>query len=145
MQSIFCLRVRKPNPSPLDGVAGDLAHQAQSSLRQIGRREWWLWLSASVVTLLAGVAFLLSSFRSFFVFLRSDHFYEIRSDQARWGIMCLLLLFNTWMVYRQWSFRRLRRQMTGPSGNPEGNTHEVHGPSRLDPVTGLDTQTSHFL
>ncbi len=86
MQSIFGLRLRKPNPSPLEGSAGDRAQQGESSLRQIGRREWWLWLSASVVTLLAGVAFLLSSFRSFFLFLRSDHFYEIRSDQARWGI-----------------------------------------------------------
>ncbi len=107
MESIFGLRVSKPNPSPLEGFAGDRAQQGESSLRQIGRREWWLWLSASVVTMLAGLAFLLSSFRSFFLFLRSDHFYEIRSDQARWGIMCLLLLFNTWMVYRLWSFRRL--------------------------------------
>jgi diguanylate cyclase (GGDEF)-like protein len=145
MESIFGLRVRKPKSSPLEGFAGDRAQQGESGLRQIGRREWWLWLSASVVTLLAGVAFLLSSFRSFFLFLRSDHFYEIRSDQARWGIMCLLLLFNTWMVYRQWSFRRLRRQMTGQSGNPEGNTHEVHDPSGLDPVTELDTQASQWI
>jgi diguanylate cyclase (GGDEF)-like protein len=142
MESIFGFRVRKPNPSPLEGFAGDRAQQGESSLRQIGRREWWLWLSASVVTLLAGVAFLLSSFRSFFLFLRSDHFYEIRSDQARWGIMCLLLLFNTWMVYRQWSFRRLRRQMTEQSGNPEGNIQEVHDASGVDPVTGLDTRAS---
>ena len=145
MQSIFGLRVSKPKSSPLKGLAGDRAQQGESGLRQIGRREWWLWLSASVVTLLAGVAFLLSSFRSFFLFLRSDHFYEIRSDQARWGIMCLLLLFNTWMVYRQWSFRRLRTQMTGPSGNPEEKTYEVHDRSGLDPVTGLDTQASHWL
>lgn len=145
MESIFGLRVRKPSPSPLEGFAGDRAQQGESGLRQIGRREWWLWLSASVVTMLAGAAFLLSSFRSFFLFLRSDHFYEIRSDQARWGIMCLLLLFNTWMVYRQWSFRRLRRQMTGPSGNPEGNTQEVHERSGLDPVTGLDTQASQWI
>lgn len=134
------LRVSKPNSSPLEGVGGYRAQQMESGLRQLGRREWWLWLSAFFVTMLAGVAFLLSSFRS--LFLHSDRFYEIRSDQDRWGIMCLLLLFNTWMVYRQWSFRRLRRQVTEQSGNPEGNTHEVHDPSGLDSVTGLYTQAS---
>src|SRR5216684_7146205 len=143
MQSLFGLRGSKANPSPLEGSGVYRAQQTESGLRQLGRREWWLWLSACSVTVLSAVAFLLSSFRSFF--LHSEHFYEIRSDQARWGIMCLLLLFNTWMLYRQWSFRRLRRQMTGPSGNPEGNTHEVHDPSGLDRVTGLDTQASQWL
>src|SRR3989442_4576912 len=105
MQSIFGLRLSKAKSSPLEGFAGDRAQHGESSLRQIGRREWWLWLSASVVTLLAGVAFLLSSFRSFFLFLRIDHFYEIRFDQARLGIMCLLPLFHTWMVVKQMGFR----------------------------------------
>jgi diguanylate cyclase (GGDEF)-like protein len=140
MESILGLRVSKPNPSPLEGFGDHRAQQMESGLRQLGRREWWLWLSAFFVTILAGVAFLLSSFRSFF--LHSDHFYEIRSDQARWGIMCLLLLFNTWMVYRHWSFRRLRRQLTEQNGHPEGNTHEVQDPSSLDPVTELYTQAS---
>jgi diguanylate cyclase (GGDEF)-like protein len=140
MESILGLRASKPNPSPLEGFGDYRAQQMESGLRQLGRREWWLWLSAVFVTMLAGVAFLLSSFRSFF--LHSDHFYEIRSDQARWGIMCLLLLFNTWMVYRHWSFRRLRRQITEQSGHPEENTHEVQDPSSLDPVTELYTQAS---
>src|SRR3989442_9609775 len=104
MQSIFGLRLSKAKSSPLEGFAGDRAQQGESSLRQIGRREWWLWLSASVVTLLAGVAFLLSSFRSFFLFLRSDHFYEIRSHPARWGVLFLLLLFHTSMGCKQWVF-----------------------------------------
>jgi hypothetical protein len=80
-------------------------------LKQIGRREWWLWLSAFFVTLLSAVALVLSSMRSFFP--RPEHFYEIRPAQARWGAMCLLLLFNGWQVYRQWSLRRARRHLTG--------------------------------
>src|SRR3989442_7759210 len=87
MQSIFGLRLSKAKSSPLKGFAGDRAQQGESSLRQIGRREWWLWLSASVVTMLAGGGLLLSSFRSFFLFPRCGHFFRIRSAQGRLGVM----------------------------------------------------------
>ena len=109
----------------------------ESGLQRLGRREWWLWLSALVVTTLSGIVFLLSSFPS--LFLYSDHFFEIRSDQARWGILSLLLLFNAWLIYREWSFRRLRKQLTG---EPRANSEDVHDPSRMDPVTGLYTRAS---
>lgn len=111
-----------------------------SGLQQLGRREWWLWLSALAVTTLSGIVFLLSSFPS--LFMHSDHFFEIRSDQARWGILSLLLLFNTWLIYRQWSFRRLRRQLTELTENPQASLETVNDPSRMDPVTGLYTRAS---
>jgi diguanylate cyclase (GGDEF)-like protein len=112
----------------------------ESDLQRLGRREWWLWLSALVVTTLSGMVFLLSSFPS--LFLHSDHFFEIRSDQARWAILSLLLLFNNWLVYRQWSFRRLRRQHTELTKDPQASLEGADGPSRMDPVTGLYTRAS---
>ena len=57
----------------------------------------------------------------------------------RWGILSLVLLFNSWMVYREWSFRRLRTQLTELSGDPESTLEAVSDPSRMDPVTGLHT------
>jgi len=110
------------------------------SPERIGRREWWLWLSALGVTTLSGAAFLLSSFPS--LFLRPEHFYEIRSEQARWATFCLLLLFNGWLVYRQWSFRRLRRQLAGPDVDAQTNTEVAYDPSSMDDVTGLYTRAS---
>jgi diguanylate cyclase (GGDEF)-like protein len=112
----------------------------ESGLQRLGRGEWWLWWSALVVTALSGIAFLLSTFPS--LFLRSDHFFEIRSDQTRWGILSLLLLFNAWLVYRQWSFRRLRRQLNELTGDPQSNSGATYDPSRMDPVTGLYTRAS---
>jgi len=112
----------------------------ETGLQRLGRREWWLWLSALVVTTLSAVAFLLSSFPS--LFLHSGHFFEIRSDQARWGILSLLLLFNTWLVYRQWSFRQLRRQLTALTGDPQSSLEDVYDLSRMDLVTGLYTHAS---
>jgi len=112
----------------------------ESDLQRLGRREWWLWLSALVVTTLSGMVFLLSSLP--FLFLHSDHFFEIRSDQARWGILSLLLLFNAWLVYRQWSIRQLRRQLTELTGGPQASLEDAYDPSRMDLVTGLHTRAS---
>ncbi len=142
MRSILGLRSDKPRSSPLEGLAVFRSQQAESELRRLGRREWWLWLSAFFVTVLSAFAFLLSSFRS--LFLHSTHFYEIRPDQARWGVMCLLLLFNGWLLYRQWIFRHQRKQLTQQNDETQAQSSPdlPASPSGLDPATGLYTRTS---
>ena len=112
----------------------------ESSVQRLGQREWWLWFSAVVVTVLSGIALLLSLFPS--LFLHSDHFFEIRSDQARWGIINLLLLFNARLVYQQWSFRRLRRQLSGQTVDPQESWEDIGDVSQMDAITGLYTRTS---
>src|SRR5882762_10868362 len=135
MPSILGSRHSIQNSSPLEGSDTFRAQQANSGLRQIARREWWLWFSAFFVATFTAVAFVLSSFPS--LFRHHEHFYEIRSDQARWGILSLLLLFNGWMLYRQWFFRRQRKQLSGQNTSAEAHTAQTSGPSGVDPVTGL--------
>jgi diguanylate cyclase (GGDEF)-like protein len=129
----------KHQSSALAGFGAYGAHPVETNPRTLTRREWWLWLSAVAVTLLSALGFLLSSLP--FLFLKSDHFYEMRSEQAVWGILSLLLLFNIWMVYRQWSFRRVRKQEIGRSAVPAAKA-EVYEPSGVEPVTGLSTGAS---
>jgi diguanylate cyclase (GGDEF)-like protein len=138
MESILGIHAGKPNTSPLEGSDTFRAQQAESGLRQIARREWWLWFSASFVVTLSALAVLLSSFPS--LFRHSEHFYEIRSDQARWGILCLLLLFNGWMLYRQWSFRRQRKHLSAQDASADAHVDQISDPSGIDPVTGLHTR-----
>lgn len=115
-------------------------HANESDRQRLGRGEWWLWLSALFVTLLSGIAFLLSSFPS--LFQHNDRLIEIRSEQARWGILNLLLLFNAWLVYRQWSFRRMRRRLDGRTGDPQERPEGEYELSHMDPATGLNTRAS---
>src|SRR5712692_9942117 len=138
MESILGLRPSKSNSSPLEGTDTFRAHQAESGLRQLARREWWLWFSAFFVVTLSAMTFVLSSFPS--LFRHSEHFYEIRSDQARWGILCLLLLFNVWMLYRQWSFRRQRKQFSAQNVGADAAPGQISNSSGVDPVTGLHTR-----
>lgn len=138
MPSKTGVRAGNTDPSPLEGLPGFRAQQMESGLRQLGRREWWLWLSAFFVTALSVAGFALTAFPSFFQ--HREHFYEIRPEQARWGILCLVLLFNGWLVYRQWFFRRLRNQLAGAgpgTGAQEGQASDSAG---MDPVTGLFTR-----
>src|SRR5438132_6356158 len=138
MESILGLRAVKPSSSALEGPDTFRAQQAESGLRQLIRREWWLWFSALFVATLSALALALSSFPS--LFRHREHFYEIRSDQARWGILCLVLLFNGWLVYRQWTFRRRRRELSPDDAGREVLTGQIPESFSIDAVTGLHTR-----
>jgi diguanylate cyclase (GGDEF)-like protein len=138
MQSLLGLRRTQPVPSPLEGTGAFRAQRAESGLRQLSRREWWLWLSACFVAIFSAAALVLSSFPS--LFRHREHFYEPTSDQARWATLCLLLLFNGWMLYRQWSFRRQRRQLSASNSSLDGLNGQPSDSSSTDSVTGLYTR-----
>lgn len=138
MESTLGQRASKTQGSPLEGTGTFRAQQAESSLQQLGRTEWWLWLSALLVTVLSATAFVLTAIPSYF--RHSEHFYEIRSDQARWGILCLLLLFNGWLVYRQWMFRQRRRELSWNDAARKVLTGQIPESSSIDAVTGLHTR-----
>ena len=138
MGSLFGLRSDKPSPSPLEGTAVFRAQLADVGLQQLGRREWWLWFSALAVTLLSAVSLSMTFVPQFFQ--RAQHFYELRSDQARWASMALLLVFNLWMLYRQRYFRKERNELTqqkAPQASAAGQIVDSNG---VDPVTGLYTR-----
>lgn len=140
MKSALGTSASKPKPSPLEGSGNFRVLPDGSNPQQISRSEWWLWLSALLVTVLSGIAFLLSSIHSFF--RHADYFYEIRSDQARWATLCLVLVFNAWLVYRQWSLRRLRGQSPGQPTGAQMLAQSLSEADGLDPVTGLYTRTT---
>jgi diguanylate cyclase (GGDEF)-like protein len=123
-----------PKPSPLAGIPGLRSIGTEFDLVALNRREWWLWFSTAAVTLLSGGAFLLTAFPQ--LFHHREHFYELGREQSRWGILCLLLLFNAWMVYRQHRFRRLRKRMSEHNLNAE-QLASFSEPAGADPATGL--------
>jgi diguanylate cyclase (GGDEF)-like protein len=138
MESTLSLRASKSQASPLERSRTLCAQQAEFSLQKLGRSEWWLWLSVLLVSVLSATACVLTAIPSYF--RHSEHFYEIRSDQARWGILCLILLFNGWLVYRQWTFRQRRRELSRDDAGREALAGQISGLSSIDAVTGLHTR-----
>ena len=140
--SEFGNRVRTKS-SPLEGPATDYAQTAEIDLEKLGRREWWLWFSALAVTTLSATTLLLTAFSR--LFRHKDHFYDMSPEQARWGVLCLLLLFNGWMLYRQRMFRKWRERTIAPRAGSEDPTARIDETAAVDPVTGLYTRTSALL
>ena len=128
---------------PLEGPASYCGETVEIDLKRLGRREWWLWFSALMVTTLSAATLLLTAFSR--LFRHKDHFYEMSPEQARWGVLCLLLLFNLWMVYRQRMFRQLRKRATAPSASSDAPTAGMGETAAVDPVTGLYTRSSALL
>lgn len=116
----------------------------QTSLDRLARSEWRLWFSALITTLLAGAVLILSAFHS--LFPHATHFYEITAAQARLAAFELLLLFDAWMIYRQWSFRRAGRELRAleSSDDPLAISADAapQDAFRIDPATGLCTRAS---
>jgi diguanylate cyclase (GGDEF)-like protein len=113
------------------------------SLQRLARREWWLWSFSIAITALSAAAVLLSLFPR--LFAHTDRFYEITAAQARCASFGFLLLFNAWMIYRQWSFRRLRSVLRGSeySGTQSNASAAApHDSFRIDPLTELCTRAS---
>src|SRR5260370_18852204 len=91
------------SPSAQEGRLG-----AQSQLRRIERREWWLWTTAVAITLLltAGIlSFLPEILRSG----ESESAANLR--RAMWGLVGIVLLFDLYSIYQQLQLHRTRRQL----------------------------------
>jgi two-component system cell cycle sensor histidine kinase/response regulator CckA len=74
---------------------------------QIERRQWWLWASAIVVTLLltAGMA----SFS--LLFDSSDPNFSLTQRQSVRGLVALVFLFDLYTIYQQFQIQGIRRQL----------------------------------
>ena len=81
----------------------------QNRLRRIERREWGLWFTAVVITglLTAGLASFLAPL------LHSNEAWEAHFSlqQAVWGLVGVVLLFDLYSIYQQLQIHRIRRQL----------------------------------
>jgi two-component system cell cycle sensor histidine kinase/response regulator CckA len=74
--------------------------------RKIERRQWWLWASAIVITLLLTVG--MASFA--FLFEQSDPNFSFTIRESIRGLVGLVFLFDLYTIYQQVQIHRIRRQ-----------------------------------
>jgi len=94
------------------GLAGTLATQYEPSFwrraRKIERRQWWLWASAIVITLLLTVG--MASFT--YLFEQTDPIFSLTLRQSIRGLVGLVFLFDLYTIYQQLLIHRIRRQLS---------------------------------
>ena len=107
-------------------------------MRQMDRRQWWLWSYAIIVTLLLLVA--VASFAFPALLSNTDAYYSFFLNQALRGLVGMVLIFNVYVIYQQLEITRIRRQLTDQVfavDKVEELAQEVYKMALLDPLTGL--------
>jgi diguanylate cyclase (GGDEF)-like protein len=120
----------KQSPSP--------QHDIQTTIQTVARRQWWLWSSGVLVTLLLTLG--LASFA--FPGLLSEHSetYTLNLNLALRGLVGLVLLFNIYTIYQQLQIHRIQSELKSQIGafdRLETRTEEVYKIAALDGLTGL--------
>jgi diguanylate cyclase (GGDEF)-like protein len=119
------------------------AEQVQASVVRIQRRQWWLWSSTLLVTMLLALG--IASFSLPGLLAQAEGFYSFYLSQAMRGLVGLVLLFNVYTVYQQLQIHRIQRQLAeqvSALATMEGRTEEVYKLAALDPLTGLYNRRS---
>src|SRR6201998_476920 len=114
------------------------AKNIQLKMRQMDRRQWWLWSYAIMVTLLLLVA--VASFAFPALLSNADTYYSFFLNQAVRGLVGMVLIFNVYVIYQQLQITRIRRQLTDQVfavDKVEELAQEVYKMALLDPLTGL--------
>ena len=93
------------NEQQLDSITESLPPQ----MRQVERREWWLWGFAVAVTLVLAFGILSLTFPGFQ--LPADKLYSLSLREWVRGLAALVVLFDIYTVYQHLQLQRMRRQL----------------------------------
>jgi two-component system, cell cycle sensor histidine kinase and response regulator CckA len=85
-------------------------HSALTQMRQVERRQWWLWVSAVAITLLLTLGILSFTFQ-FLIGSHDDGFYFFNLNNSARGLTALVLLFDFYCIFQQFQIQRIRRQL----------------------------------
>ena len=130
--------ILQSEPGPHVKENSGRARQIQTAIQDVGRRQWWLWSSAMMVTLLLTLG--IASFAFPGLLRQESATYPIDLDQALRGLAGLVVLFNIYTVYQQLQIRRLQKSIAEHvfvMDKMEARTEEVYKLAVLDPLTGL--------
>ena len=130
MKETVAIPPEVPSPTRLEEI--------QAELNRLERRDWWLWITAIIVMSMLTLAVVSMSFPD--LLKAEDPFFQFSLNQAVHGLVGLVLLFNTYSVYQQWTIKKLRRQFSEQLGmmhRLQARAEEYHRLATSDALTGL--------
>src|SRR5438876_9515059 len=116
-----------PLPSSLKATDQELANQ----LRQIEKRDWWVWGYSIFVMLLltfAVTALALPAIRQ-----GAQTIFKINIVEVVLGLIALVVLFNVYVITQEILIKRLRRQLA----EKQGHSDLLRNLAMVDSLTGL--------
>jgi diguanylate cyclase (GGDEF)-like protein len=128
---------------PLQTPPPARAEEIKTGMRRIARRQWWLWSSAVLVTLLLTLG--IASFAFPGLLTQAENTVSSDLDIAMRGLVGLVLIFNIYTIYQQLQIHRIQANLSkqvDALGRMEERTDEVYKMAVLDPLTGLYNRRS---
>jgi diguanylate cyclase (GGDEF)-like protein len=130
--------VNQAEPLSVQDANVERTQQIRAELRDVGRRQWWLWSSAVMVTILLTLG--IASFAFPGLLDQPEPYYSFELSQAVRGLVGLVLLFNVYTIYQHLQIRRMQEALAGQvfaMDKMEARTEEVYKLALLDSLTGL--------
>src|SRR5271155_2337844 len=115
----------------------------RENLRDVERRQWWLWSTTVLVLLLLTVA--VASFAFPAMLSREQYTYSFYLNQSVRALVGIVLLFTVYLIYQQTLLMRMRRQLADQIeslAKVESLASEVFKLAALDQLTGLYNRRS---
>ena len=119
------------------------AEEIRKSMRRLQRRQWWMWSSAVLVTLLLTLT--IASFAFPGLLSQAAGLSSFYLDQSVRGLVGLVLLFDVYTIYQQLLIHRIQGQLAQQveaMTKMEVRTEEVYKLAALDSLTGLYNRRS---
>lgn len=129
--------------SLLNSPAPERIEHIKSNMRKIEHRQWWLWSSAVMITLLLTVGIASFAFPGLLNQPKDDYAFNL--DLALRGLVGLVLLFTVYTIYQQLQIHRIQVSLSKQIetlGLIEERTEEVYKMAVLDSLTGLYNRRS---
>jgi diguanylate cyclase (GGDEF)-like protein len=116
---------------PVQSLADLRDQEVVDNLRKIEKRDWWIWGNSIFVMLLLTGA--LISFALPSLLQGATTLFRIKVEEAIFGLVVLVVLFNIYTIYQQVLIKRLRRQLA------EKQNHSIllRDLAMIDALTGL--------
>jgi diguanylate cyclase (GGDEF)-like protein/predicted Zn finger-like uncharacterized protein len=120
-----------PNIHPIAASIEAKDQELAQNLRQIEKRDWWVWGYSIFVMLL--LTFTIISLTLPALREGAETIFKIKMAEAVFGLIALVILFNIYTVYQQILIKRLRRQLA----EKQGHSDILRNLAMIDPLTGL--------
>ncbi|MGB7024040.1 MAG: GGDEF domain-containing protein [Candidatus Acidiferrales bacterium] len=119
------------------------ANEIRTSLKNLDRKQWWMWSSSVLIILLLTIG--VASFSFPWLMHAGEGTYSFYLSQAVRGLVGLVLLFSVYSVYQQSQINKIRGQLGDQMeavAKVELLTEEVYKLAVLDPLTNLHNRRS---
>jgi diguanylate cyclase (GGDEF)-like protein len=97
---------KESNPVAPSNSIRSTTHQLRETMRQVERRQWWLWSASVAIAILLALG--IASFASPGLLSQQvgSDFYRLNLDLAVRGLIGLVLIFSIYVIYQQLQIRR---------------------------------------